>query len=53
VQFCAEGVRKFIDLVLAVDLNGFLGCVANHVAVVAPSEMLLKFSLQVGIQRIV
>jgi hypothetical protein len=51
VQFCTEGVRKFVYLVFAVDLNGLLGCIADDVAVVAPSKMLLKLSLQVVVQR--
>jgi hypothetical protein len=53
VKFCAKGVRKFVNLILAINLNGLLGSVADNVAVVAPSEVLLKFSLQVGIQRTV
>jgi hypothetical protein len=51
MEFCAEGVRKLVDLVLAVNFNGLLGCVAHDVAIVAPSEMFLKFSLQVVVQR--
>jgi hypothetical protein len=37
--------RKFVQLGVAVDLNGLLGGIAYHVAVVAPSEMIFQFNL--------
>jgi len=36
---------QFVELGVAVDLNRFLGCVANHIAVVAPGEMVFQFAL--------
>jgi hypothetical protein len=32
---------KFVELGIAVDFNGLLGGIANNVAVVAPSKMLV------------
>jgi hypothetical protein len=37
-----EVVRQFVKLRVAVNFNGFLGGVANHVAVVAPGEVVLQ-----------
>ena len=39
----AEVLGKFVGKRVAVDLDGLLGCVANHVAVVAPGQMVLQF----------
>jgi hypothetical protein len=36
---------KFVQLGVAVDLNGLLGGIAYNVAVVAPSEMIFQFNL--------
>src|SRR5215471_3794978 len=41
----AEVFRKFVELRIAVDLDGLLGCVANNVAVVAPRQMILQIGL--------
>jgi hypothetical protein len=49
VEAVAEGFGEFVNLVIAVDLDGFLGGVHDHVASVAPVEMLVQFGLQVGI----
>ena len=38
----AEVFGKFVELRVAVDLDGLLGCVANHVAVVAPRKMIFQ-----------
>jgi hypothetical protein len=38
-----EVVGEFVKLGVAVDLDGLLGGVANHVAVVAPSQMVFQF----------
>src|SRR5579863_3219077 len=46
----AEVVRKFVGKRIAVDLDGLLGCVANHIAVVAPGEMILQFGFCVLIE---
>jgi hypothetical protein len=43
----AKIFRQFVELGVAVDFDGFLGGVADHVAVVAPGKMVfeLDFSL--------
>ncbi len=41
----AQVFGEFVKLGVAVDLNSLLGCVANHVAVMAPGEMVLQFAL--------
>jgi hypothetical protein len=38
----AKIVGKFVKLGVAVNLNSLLGGIANHVAVVAPGEMVLQ-----------
>src|ERR1700688_3001871 len=38
----AEVFWQFIELRVAIDLNRLLGCVTNHVAVVAPGKMILQ-----------
>src|SRR5215469_7448454 len=38
----AEVFRKFVELRIAIDLDGLLGCVAHHVAVVAPRKMIFQ-----------
>jgi hypothetical protein len=53
MQFGAEGVRKFVNLVFAINLNGLLCRIADDVAVVAPSEMFRKLGFQFGIKRAV
>jgi hypothetical protein len=35
-------VGKFVQLGVAIDLNGLLGRVANHIAVVAPGKVVLQ-----------
>jgi hypothetical protein len=45
----AQVARQFIELGVAVDFDGLLSGVANHVAVVAPGEMVFQFSLGAGI----
>ena len=42
-------VRKFVELRVAVDLDGLLGGVADNVAVMAPSQMFFEFSLCGGV----
>ena len=37
-------VGKFVELGVAVDLDGLLGGVADNVAVMAPSQMVFQFS---------
>jgi len=38
---------KFVKLVIAVDFNGLLGCVHDHMAFVAPMEMFVEFHSKV------
>jgi hypothetical protein len=38
-----EVVGEFVELRIAVDFDGFFGCIADHVAVVAPSQVILEF----------
>jgi hypothetical protein len=42
-QATAKVFREFVQLGIAINLNGLLGCVADNVAVVAPSEMVFQF----------
>jgi hypothetical protein len=49
VEAVSEGFGEFVNLVVAIYLDGFLGRVHDHVASVAPMEMLVQFGLQVGI----
>jgi len=46
VEAVAERFREFIKLVIAVDLDGLLGGVHDHVAFMAPVEMFVQFRLQ-------
>jgi hypothetical protein len=39
----SEVFGKFVELGVAVDFDGLLGCVANHVTVVAPGKMVFQF----------
>jgi hypothetical protein len=39
-------VRQFVEFGVAVNLNGLLGGVAYYIAVVAPSQMVLKLCLR-------
>ena len=43
-QAVAEIVGKFVELRVAVDLDGLLSGVADNVAVMAPSQMVFQFS---------
>jgi hypothetical protein len=44
-EAAAEVFRQFVKLGVAINLDGLLGRVANHVAVVAPGKMVLQFDL--------
>jgi hypothetical protein len=50
MEFVANGFRKGIYVVVAVDFNGLAGCIADYEAVVAPLEVLfqLRFELDVN-----
>jgi hypothetical protein len=43
LEFGTEGIRKVVNFVVAVNLDGHLCGIANHIAVVAPLEMLFQF----------
>jgi hypothetical protein len=43
-------VRQLVKLLVAVNLNGFPGRIANDVAVVAPRQVILEFGLGAIIQ---
>lgn len=45
VELVAEGVRKLVKLVIAVDLDGLFGGVHDYFALMAPLEMLLQLYL--------
>jgi len=49
----AKFVRKFIEPRIPVDLDCALGSVTNHVAVMAPLQVFLEFSLGVRIHGVV
>jgi hypothetical protein len=38
-------IGEFVELGVAVNLNGFLGCIADDVAVMAPRKMIFQFGL--------
>jgi hypothetical protein len=42
-QAAAEVIGQFVKLGVTINLDGLFGCVANHVAVVAPGKMVLQF----------
>jgi hypothetical protein len=50
LQFGAEVVRKLVDLILAIDLDGLLGGIADDIAVVAPVKVVLQFGLQLRVE---
>jgi hypothetical protein len=41
----AEIFGQFVELGVAIDLDGLLGGIADHVAVVAPGKMVFQFNL--------
>jgi hypothetical protein len=45
-ETAAEVLRQFVQLRVTINLNGFLGCVANHVAVVAPGKVVLQLDFR-------
>ena len=44
-------VGQFIKVRATVDFDGFAGGVTNHVAVVAPRQMIVEFGLGPGVQH--
>jgi hypothetical protein len=49
----AEVLRQFVELRVAVNLDGFLGCVADNVAVVAPRKMIFQLNLSFFVENAV
>ena len=49
----AEIIGQFVEVGVAVDFNGALSGVANDVAVVAPLQVFLEFSLGVSVHGVV
>src|ERR1700726_884142 len=49
----AKVVRKFVEVGVAVNFDGHLGCVADHVAVVAPLKMVFQFGPCLSVHRVV
>jgi len=47
VEAVAEIFRQLIDLVIAINFDGFLGGVQHDMAFVAPMKMLVEFGFQV------
>ena len=47
VEAASEAFRKLVKLIIAVNLNGFLGRIHDHVAFFAPMEMLIQLDFQV------
>jgi hypothetical protein len=45
-----EVVREFVELGIAVNFDGLLGCVANHVAVMAPGKMVLQLDFRLFVE---
>src|SRR5271167_2905962 len=52
-QAAAQIVREFVEVGIAVNLDGHLGGIAHHVAVVAPLEMVFQFRLGLSVHRAV
>ncbi len=46
MQSGADGVRKGVNLVVAIDFDGLLGGIADNVAVAAPHQMFFEIRLQ-------
>ena len=42
-----EGVGKLVNMIIPIDLNGFLNGVQNHVAFMAPMQIFIEFNLKV------
>jgi hypothetical protein len=47
VEAGSEAFWELIKLIIAVNLDGFLGCVHHHVAFVAPMQMLIQLDFEV------
>jgi hypothetical protein len=47
VEAVSKAFREHIKLIIAVNLDGFLGGIHHYVAFVAPMEMLIQFHFKV------
>jgi hypothetical protein len=47
VEATSEAFWKLVKFIVAVDFNGFLGGIHDHVAFVAPMQMLVQLDFQV------
>ena len=45
VETISKILGEFVDLIISVDLNGFLGGIHHHMALMAPMEMLVQLRL--------
>jgi hypothetical protein len=50
-QAGAKVFGKFVQLGIAINLDGFLGGIADHVAVMAPGQMIFQFSFCARVNR--
>jgi hypothetical protein len=48
-QAGAKIFRQFVQLGVAINFDGLFGGIANHIAVVAPGEMVFEFGLCAGV----
>ena len=49
MEFVANGIGKGINVVVAIDFDGFAGGIANDEAVVAPLKVLLQLRLKLDV----
>jgi hypothetical protein len=49
-EAAAKVFGEFVELGIAVNLDGLLGCVAHHVAVVAPGKVVLQLNLSLLVE---
>src|SRR5271157_2450774 len=47
----AQVFGQFVELRVAIDLNGLLGRVTDHVAVVAPGKMILELDFRIAVEN--
>src|ERR1022692_1532654 len=49
----SEVIGKFVQVGVAVDLDGHFGCIADHVTIVAPLKMVFQFGSCLSVHRVV
>jgi hypothetical protein len=47
VKAGSEGIRKLVNVIVPVNFNGLFGGIQYHVALMAPMQVLVQFSLKV------